>query len=236
MAGVAAIADLDLYPLAFRRDVPFGTCIGVHLPEADDAEASVLRQRLYPDERPLSATMKGARLKEWIGGRVASRLARTAILGKAGPTLVGAAGAPVAEAGVSVSISHTRRIAVALAGTKAGAAVGVDIEPVEIEAANERLLAERVLSARERQVSPARRDHIGCVQRLSIKEAAYKAVFSLSGRGVSLREMSVDQTTPGDAAFEVSIPVEGIRVDALTFRVEDCFLSLARAGFAGPSG
>ncbi len=212
-----------LYPLAFRRRDRFGACVGVRLPEPGAADRAMLLGLLHPDERRLAVSFKGARLVEWIGGRIASRLARGAILAAPGPTLIGPGGAPAAEAGVSLSLSHTRGLAVALAGAAKDGAVGVDIEPAGIEAANERLLAERILSRDEPEAD------IATVQRLSIKEAVYKAVFALTGESVPLRTMIVGRL--GGETFAVTIPIEipieGVRVETSSTPFEDSFLSLA---------
>ena len=71
-------------------------------------------------------------------------------------------GAPEVGGGVTVSISHSERLAAALASPDRGYAIGVDVEAIPTDARGEDLLAERILS-------PAERDGIAIetVQRLS---------------------------------------------------------------------
>jgi 4'-phosphopantetheinyl transferase EntD len=206
----------DLLPLAFRRESPFGTCVAVHLPGADSINPFALLEMLHPEERELCRSMRGARLVEWIGGRHASRLARARMACADAPTLMGANGAPDA-AGARISLSHTQTLAVALASPDFGYAVGVDVEAIVADRHGDELLAERILS-------PAEACNVDIVQRLSIKEAVYKAVFVLTGAHLPLRDIVV--TRYGDG-FLVGVPAA--EVEAISSSVEGHYLSLARA-------
>ena len=66
------------------------------------------------------------------------------------PTLSGLNGAPEVGGGVNVSISHSERLAAALASPDRGYAIGVDVEAIPSDAAARDLLAERILSPAER--------------------------------------------------------------------------------------
>ena len=137
----------DLFPLAFRLDdARFGTCVGVHLPVAHSVDPASLLGSLHPEEQALCRSMRGPRLIEWIGGRHASRLARAGMPGAGSPTLSGLSGAPEVGGGVKISISHTERLAVALASPEQAYAIGVDVEAIPTDARGEELLAERILS------------------------------------------------------------------------------------------
>jgi len=84
------------------------------------------------------------------------------------------------------------------------------------------LLAERILS-------PAERDGIAIdtVQRLCIKEAAYKAIVGLTGKHLPLRQISVERD--GDTGFGIRVPHADLQVEAISSRIEGHYLSLARA-------
>jgi len=214
----------DLLPLAFRRESPFGTCVAVHLPGADSIDPFALLEMLHPEERELCRLMRGPRLIEWVGGRHASRLARAGMPGAGSPTLIGLNGAPEV-AGVKISISHTQKLAVALASLDHAPAIGVDVEAIPTDTRGEELLAERIMSAAERE-----RPTIDIVQRLSIKEAAYKAVSTLTGTHLPLREITVERD--GEDDFRVRLPDVGMQAEASSSCVESHYLSLARAWFA----
>jgi 4'-phosphopantetheinyl transferase EntD len=213
---MSAPAGLALFPLAFSIETPFGVCMGVDLAAALAADPAVLIAALHPEERPLSRGMRGARLAEFAGGRIASRLARAGMPGGDGPTLRSPDGAPQVGP-ISVSISHTARIAVALAGTKADRHVGVDIETLD-DAPGLDLLAERILAEDEAEAA----DAMPILARLSLKEAAWKACFPLAGR-VPLRRIVIG----GGAA--PTAKVEAIDVAVATYRVGDDVVSAAAA-------
>jgi 4'-phosphopantetheinyl transferase EntD len=201
--SVAALARVPLYPIAFAFDTTFGRCVGVDLAAALAADPASVTAQLHPAERMLALAIRGARLVEFTGGRVASRLARSGMPGADRPTLSGEAGLPTVKGGVSVSISHTRRFAVALANAEAGSSIGIDIEPLDEAEAGD-LLAERILSDDER-AADLRGEAIGILQRLSLKEAAYKALFPRFGH-IRLREIAVLRTDGAMRGFRVAAP------------------------------
>jgi 4'-phosphopantetheinyl transferase EntD len=216
----------DLFPPAFRiEDARFGTCVGVRLPVMQSADLAALLDTLHPEERRLCRAMRGARLVEWVGGRHASRLARAGMPGAGNPTLTAPSGAPEAQGGVKISISHTQTLAVALASMEHGYAIGVDVEAMPTDARGEELLGERILSTAERDGNA-----VATVQRLSVKEAVYKAVFTLTGKHLPLRAISVERD--GDGGVRIHLQDAQMRVEAISMRVEGHYLSLARAGFA----
>jgi 4'-phosphopantetheinyl transferase EntD len=216
MAETALMNRDELFPVAFRvEDARFGRCVGVHLPTGSVYPLALL-ERLHPEERELCRSMRGARLKEFAGGRVASRLARVGMKDEGSPTLIGANGAPDAS-GVRISLSQTQTLAVALASPDLGCAIGVDIEPIGTDGRGDDLLAERILS-------PDEGADIDIVQRLSIKEAAYKALFALTGTHLLLRDIVVAREGDG---FRVRVP--SVKVKAVSSRIEGHYLSLARA-------
>ncbi len=225
MAKAARISHAggDLFPLAFRfDDERFGTCVAVHLPAADSADPGSLLKSLHPEEQELGRSLRGPRLIEFVGGRHASRLARAGLPGAASPTLSGPNGAPQVGGGVTVSISHTQRLAVALARAEPSYAIGVDIEAIPTDTRGEDLLAERILSPAERNGAT-----IDTVQRLSIKEAAYKAIVALTGKHMPLREIAVEGAADGE--FRMHVPGAEMQVEVVSSRIDGHYLSLARA-------
>lgn len=213
------------YPVAFDLDTRFGRCVGVDLAPALAAGPGMLSALLHPEERPLAQGMRGARLVEFVGGRIAARLARARLPGADRPTLRGPGGMPLATAGISLSISHTRCLAVALAHAGPGT-VGIDVELL-CGNSGDVLLAERILSDAERcDDSPEGR--IPVVQRLSLKEAAYKALWPIAGP-VPLRRIAILRTGPGRHGIEVAV-AGGYGVTAECRDVRGHVLSLARTG------
>lgn len=191
-----------LFPVAFDLDTRFGRCIGLDLAPASAAARDDLPSLLHAEERALCQGMRGARLVEFVGGRVAARLARTGMPGAGRPALRGVGGMPALVGGsIGLSISHTRHLAVALARPGPGS-VGVDIE-LEREDDGDALLAERILSDEERSAD-ARGEPVPLVRRLSLKEAAYKALFPHVGPR-SLRCLHVFHARSAGPGYEVAV-------------------------------
>lgn len=226
-APVPESAATALYPVTFASNDGFGRTVGVDLAGALDADPAALIALLHPGERPLCNGMRGARLVEFAGGRIACRLARAGIHGAHGPTLRGPSGEPTATGGVSVSISHARRFAVALAHAGAGCTIGIDIEPLD-EAEAGTLLGERILSAQERAADDAG-EAIPVLRRLSLKEAAYKALFPRFGH-VPLRDITVAQPIVPGAGHRITTPACRLPITAVARDHDGHVLSLVRVG------
>lgn len=207
----------DLFPVAFTRDTHAGRVVGVRLGPALDAGRDALIAALHPDERPFARTLRGARLVEFAAGRIAARHAAA----DAAPTLRSPVGAPL-RAGCRVSISHSPALAVALVGTATGPHPGVDIEPLGGHP-GDALLAERILAPEEAEDGEGR---LPLVVRLSLKEAAFKALQPLRGP-VPLRRIVVG--TGDDGAPRFSLPHPGIRLAATATVVEDHVLAVVAA-------
>lgn len=182
-----------LFPLAFRHETPFGPCVAIDLKRAGMAARDAILACLHPGERAIAEDMRGARLVEFAGGRMAARLA-----GCRGPVLRAANGMPLAE-GACLSISHSRHHAVALVAATPRRAVGVDIELAESDARNLDLLAERILAPDE-QNAP---DGWPLLEAFSLKEAAWKAL-SADGTPVSLRRIVVGRSPAGAPSLRIA--------------------------------
>jgi enterobactin synthetase component D len=178
----------------FLRELPFGTCVGVALPEADDFELPAV---LHPDEVAFARTLPAARRAGWVGGRIALRTALTDI-GVAAPDAILATprGAPLLPASAVGSVSHKRTIAVALAAQTTGVTVGIDVEelqPLRVD------IAKRVLTLEERAALPAdgpARD-AAVLLHFSAKEAIYKALDPWVQRFVAFEEATVERAPDG---------------------------------------
>ncbi|HVV53626.1 MAG TPA: hypothetical protein VHO06_28480, partial [Polyangia bacterium] len=97
----------------FLRELPFGTCVGVALPETPAFE---LPPELHPEEAAFARALPEGTRAGWVGGRVALRAALAAIgVAAPEPLLATPRGAPRLPAGAVGSVSHKRTIAVALA-------------------------------------------------------------------------------------------------------------------------
>jgi 4'-phosphopantetheinyl transferase EntD len=173
-----------IFSPAFRIATPFGLCVGLRLAAAP-AEPAVLLPLLHPRERPLADGLRGARLVEFVGGRIAARQARLSVSGEDGPTLRGTDGAPSAP-GVAISIAHTRCLAVALAAADPAHPVGVDVEMLAADPGDP-LLAERIVTAEEAAADRAC-GPVAVIARLALKEAAWKALSAVAGP-VGLRDI-----------------------------------------------
>lgn len=190
------------FPLAFRLETPFGACVGVRLAGAP-ADPDVLLPLLHPAERSLAEGLRGARLVEFVGGRVAARRARRALSTADGPTLRATGGGPLAE-GIAISIAHTRHLAVALAGPDPARPVGIDVEALAADP-GDHLLAERIVTPEEEAADGAATP-LPVVARLALKEAAWKALYPVSGP-VGLRGIEVVRDGGG-----VSVRMPGLDI------------------------
>jgi 4'-phosphopantetheinyl transferase EntD len=224
LAGPAA-SDVAPFRLAFAFGGRFGHCVGLGLGAAAADRLGLLRH-IHPREALLCDTLQGARLVEWVGGRCAARRAMGRAGVAPGPILVGRCGAPDPGPGASISISHTRGLAVALASTQPGLTVGVDVETPDADMARPDLLAERILSADERRRGVGGETAERLLLRLTLKEAAFKAVFTLLGRAPPLRTITI-AGTPG--RLRASTPERNLVVELESLRQGRWLLGLAAA-------
>jgi enterobactin synthetase component D len=173
--------------------------------------------RLHPDERALAETLRGFRQAEFVGGRLAARDAMQALGRRTGPVLRGVRGEPVAPPGVSLSISHKRHLAVAVAARSEFGGLGVDLEVLEPEreGIQQRVLVSEELESLE-ALEPDRR-WTSTVLRFSIKEAIYKALAPRLQRYIGFEEAIVHPSTDGTAEVRLAL-TEGASPLALDAR------------------
>jgi enterobactin synthetase component D len=184
---------------AFRLDLPHGRCVGVEIPDGDlPAE---LLAALDPEERALLATLPPTRQASFAAGRAALRGAIADLGLPLAPLLPEGRGGPRLPAGVIGSISHKRRLAVALAAPAQGqGALGVDLEearPFRID------ISRRVLTPGEQAdvaalSEPGRTSAV--LARFCLKEAFYKAANGFVGRLISFQEVAVAAIDAGGRA------------------------------------
>ncbi len=215
--------------VAFDLSLAHGRCVGVRLPELT-SRVQELVETLLPGERAVAAELAEARRRTWVGGRVAMReaLLRTEI--DAPAILMDSRGAPLLPAGVSGSISHKKKLAVALVAREAMARLGVDLEDDVVGSLD---ISRRVLRDDEvAELAPlgaeARAREV--LLRFSAKEALYKALDPFVQRYVGFHEVSV---TPGtDGSTRVALHLTGgegpFSVDVKWLRLESIVLTTAR--------
>jgi 4'-phosphopantetheinyl transferase EntD len=222
MGDCSMLHSVPDFPLVDTRRLPHGTLSAIALPApASDADLpSVLasaREALHPDEWTLSETLAPPRRVAFVGGRLALRTA----LRDAQPTLANAPilrtprRAPSMPPGALGSVSHKRRLAVALvsAPTDAVHTLGVDVEErPDADDLTRPDLAPKILTPLERhELAPlAASDPLGyrvAVRlRFALKEAVYKAIDPHVQRYVRFQEVEVFPGAAGAVAVRLALP------------------------------
>jgi 4'-phosphopantetheinyl transferase EntD len=188
----------------FLVELPFGTCVGVALPEAPAFEPPAA---LHPGEAAFARAVPEATRAAWVGGRVALRAALAAIGVKAPDAILATPrGAPQLPMDAVGSVSHKRTIAVALAARASSprATVGIDVEELRPLRAD---IARRVLTAHERAALPpdgAARD-AAVLRAFSAKEAIYKALDPWVQRFVGFEEATLARAPGGTLTARLAL-------------------------------
>ncbi len=215
----------------FERELSHGLVVGVWSEDfADDAV-------LMAEELAAARDLTESRRRTFVAGRAAMRLALGRSALSVGPVMSSPRGAPTlpSETGVSISISHKEKVAVALVGARdTRRRVGVDIEierPLRFD------IARRVLTHGEMErmatLPEAQRGRF-VLRRFSAKEAIYKAIDPFVSRYVAFREVSLVETGDGWRVELHLDPHFGLAVEVAQtiFAVErlgDVIVSTARA-------
>jgi 4'-phosphopantetheinyl transferase EntD len=190
----------------FDVTLDHGRCVGVTLPEEDEAIAAMAAERLLPEERDAAAALGPVRRRGWVGGRVAMREALARIGKTAPPILADERGAPRLPAGLAGSISHKDHVAVALVATEETARVGVD---VEVDRARGHDIAGKVLRPEELvelEGMEAEERARAVLLRFSAKEAVYKALDPYVRRYVGFLEIAVVLNEDGTGEVRPHLP------------------------------
>jgi 4'-phosphopantetheinyl transferase EntD len=184
----------------FDETLAHGRCVGVALPEGDEAIAAMAAASLLPEEREAAAALGPVRRRAWVGGRAAMREALARIGATAPPILADERGAPVLPAGLGGSISHKEHVAVALVATGLAGKVGID---VEVDAPRGTDIAAKVLRPEELAELAgmgAEERARAVLLRFSAKEAVYKALDPYVKRYVGFLEIAVTLGPGGEGA------------------------------------
>ena len=211
---------------AFRvtaeRSVPHGHLAAVQLPDAssDAALHEALEDganALLTAERELAQRLAVPRRIAFIGGRLALRTARSSVMPASRELAVlrTLRGAPLMPPGILGSVSHKRRLAVALAAlpTTEIHTIGIDIEEIPNERDCARLdLAPKILTPFERRElsSLEARDVLAYREavrlRFALKEAVYKCIDPYVQRYVRFQEVEVFPEDAGPTYVRLSLP------------------------------
>lgn len=208
------------YGRAFAIQLPYGYCVGVHIPTL--RQAQILTQGpgaeptrnplavswpipdrgLTADERDRARALRGYRRPDYIAGRLALRGALNHLGADADACTLGVSdrGAPLVPAGFVGSISHKRPYAIALAALDDGWTRGVDLERRAPTATD---IGRRILTDEERRDiadlaatpttdgAPGLDYKLAVIRRFSVKEAIYKAIDPFVQRYVGFKEVTV---------------------------------------------
>jgi len=191
------------FGICFERAVPHGLLVGVALPGTGDSVPEEVVDTLLGAEQQVLASLRGYRREEWVGGRLALHQALKAIGGPRQALLSGDGGEIIAPRGWAVSVSHKRELAVGIASRSHGGNVGIDLETAEPARP---AIASKILRPEELEFVeslPESRRWIATLERFTLKEAFYKAVYPYVERLVGFQEVSVHPDLDGSARFEI---------------------------------
>ena len=215
----AVAAEADPFPTAFAFETPVGRAVVVRLAAAEGAGRDAILAALHPEERRLAEAMRGGRLVSSPAAGSPPAAPPAPMRRRSAPRTAHRA-APAA----SSSISHSRFLAVALVGDAGGPQPGIDLEALASDP-SDHLLAERIVAAEEHAADRAGAA-LPVVVRLSLKEAAFKAVHPLLGV-VPLRRILA--FAGPDGAAELGIPATAVRLTATIRYVEGHVLCIVAA-------
>ena len=193
---------MSAFGICFERAVPHGVLVGVSLPGTGESVPDDIVGTLMGAEQRVLESLRGFRREEWVGGRLALHQALDVIGGPHQPLLSGEGGEVVAPRGWSVSVSHKRELAVGIASRAHGGSVGIDLETAEPQRLS---IAPKVLRPEELELVeglPESRRWVAVLERFTLKEAFYKAVYPFVRRFVGFQEVAVHPDLDGSATFE----------------------------------
>ena len=183
----------------FHHATAHGVLSAIALPEDPAPVPATVLERLDPAEQELAVTMRGYRQVQFVGGRIALRLA-SAQLGIPLPaSLPDDRGTPRLPPKLAGSVSHKQDIAVGMVARHGGATLGVDIENYRPERMSvlPKVLRPEELAAIE--ALPEQDRWLAALLRFSIKESIYKAIDPYVRRYVGFQEALVVPDLEGRA-------------------------------------
>ncbi len=177
----------------------------IHIPDSPDPVPNSILDELPPAEAEFARDLKGYRMGQFVGGRIALRRACEQLGVRPAQILPDERGAPQVPRGLVGSISHKRDIAIGMVGSAGEGALGVDLEDygpprMTIEPA--------ILRASEREALaelPEDRRWTELLLRFSIKESIYKALDPYVHRYVGFHEAEVTPDLNGGAAVRLHL-------------------------------
>jgi len=192
------------FSVAFEHEHAFGYVVGVWLPQDRRPVPDEALQRLDRGEADHAARLAGYRQCEWVGGRLAARVAGGHFGHTSWAVGTGPLGEPRAPHGMVLSIAHKRGLAIALVSNDASTAIGVDLEDDAVAAMR---VEEIVFSAEELQSLAAMQDSERGGARVlgfALKEAVYKACAVSFGRPLAYLDARVSWQGPRDATVALT--------------------------------
>lgn len=193
------------FQVAFHHATSHGVLTAVHLPDSPDPVPEEVLAELAPNEVDIARTLRGYRVPQFVGGRIALRRACEQLGVRPAELLPDDRGAPVLPRGMVGSISHKRDLAVAMAASQSAGTLGVDIEdygPPRLTIAPSVLLPSEIEAI---EALPEPRRWIALLQRFSIKESIYKALDPYVRRYVSFHEAEVHPDLSGSATVRLHL-------------------------------
>ena len=196
---------MNAFSTAFTRGLPHGVIAGVHLPESTDDIPNSVIHRLHPEERAYAETLGGHRKVQWIGGRLAARVAARSLGKDIGPILTSSRGAPTAPKSLALSISHKDNLATAIVSKRAHGSLGLDFE---VLGRDRRHIAEKILCPEEMQhvrVLPEEHQWGAILVRFALKEAIYKCLAPRLKRYIAFEEACIKDFQNGHATLQLHL-------------------------------
>lgn len=194
------------FALDFWSPLPHGILTSVVLPGTPDPVPEDVLHRLFRDEVAHARTLKGWRQPSWVGGRLAAHHALQHLGTRQGPLLSREDGSIQCPSWLSLSISHKRTLAVALASHSVhGSTVGVDLEDCgepRMHLAPHILRPEELTAVEE---LPEDRRWLAVLLRFSMKEAIYKALHPHVQRYIAFDEASIALRVNGTARIDLHL-------------------------------
>jgi 4'-phosphopantetheinyl transferase EntD len=162
---------------------------------------------LSPDERAHATSLAPLRRVSWIGGRAALHHAALHLGMQLGTVLSTPRGAPALPPGITASISHKPRMAIALVDRSASNTVGVDLEELDRPRPKIARLVLRPEEIARVETLPQAQRWRAIVTAFSLKESVFKAIDPHVQRYVGFQEARVEVL--GDHQATVVLSLEG---------------------------
>lgn len=222
---------MKTWSVVVKEGHPFGLLAGVSMPaELAPVPAEVL-DRLHPAERAYAEGLRGFHQVQWVGGRLAAAVAVRMLGRRPEPVMADDRGGPCCAGGVTLSITHKRNLAMALAARPELGCIGVDLEDLHPPRL---LVAPRVLTAAELrtvEALPQEYQWTAVVTRFAVKEAIYKALAPRLRRYIGFEEAEVTPDPSGAAEVRLHLAeaVEDVKIEARYSWLDGRVLAAVRA-------